>query len=305
VKVFVAGASGAVGRPLIAQLVAAGHETTGITRSPERADAIRAAGAEAVVCDVFDAAALAAAVADAAPDVVVHQLTSLPHRLKMRDPHLYDANNRVRREGTRNLVAAADGRRVVCQSIAFAYRATQPTLADEDVPLFTDGPSPFGEATRAVEEMERMVLDAGGIVLRYGWFYGPGTFYGEGGYMANDVRKRHVAIVGDGAGVFSFVHVDDAAAAAVVAAERGASGVYNVVDDEPAPLHEWLPVYAQAFGAKPPRRLPVWFAQMFAGKSAAAMATVLAGATNARAKRDLGWEPRWATWRDGFRDAPR
>ena len=184
-RVFVAGASGVIGRPLVAQLVAAGHEVTGMTRS--RPQAVEEAGATAVVCDALDAGALREAVADA--EVVVHQLTALPQRFDPRRKHLYDETNRVRTEGTRNLLAAAGGRRVVCQSIAFAYRPhREPRVLDEDAPLFTDAPPPFGEATRAVVEMERMVLEADGLVLRYGWFYGPGTYYGEGGSTAKDVR---------------------------------------------------------------------------------------------------------------------
>ena len=303
-RVFVAGASGVIGRPLVAQLVAAGHEVTGTTRS--RPQAVAEAGATAVVCDALDAVALREAVAAAEPEVVVHQLTALPPRFDPRRQHIYDATNRVRTEGTRNLLAAAPGRRVVCQSIAFAYRPHhEPRVLDEDAPLFASAPPPFGAATRAVAEMERMVLEAGGLVLRYGWFYGPGTYYGEGGSTAKDVRRRLFPVIGEGSGLFSFVHVDDAAAATVAAVERGAPGVYNVVDDEPAPMREWVPVYATAIGARPPLRVPLWLARLAAGKAAAAMSTTLPGASNARAKAELGWQPRWPTWRDGFRDAPR
>jgi nucleoside-diphosphate-sugar epimerase len=305
VRVFVAGATGAIGRPLIAQLVAAGHTTVGMTRSPERAAAIRAAGAEAVVCDALDADGLRAAVAGAAPDVVVHQLTSLPRRFEPRKPALYEATNRIRTEGTRNLVAAAAGRRIVCQSVAFAYRPHGGAVVDEDAPLFTDALEPFGAGTRVIVEMERSVLAAGGIVLRYGWFYGPGTFHGAGGSIEHDVRKRRFPIVGDGGGMWSFVHVDDAAAATVAAIERGAPGVYNVVDDEPAAPRDWLPLCAEAIGAKPPRRVPVWLAALVAGRAAARMAGTMTGASNTRAKRELGWEPRWASWRTGFFEAPR
>lgn len=304
-RVFVAGASGAIGRPLVAQLVAAGHEVTGMTRSRERAAAIEAAGATAVICDALEAPGLRAAIAAAEPEVVVHELTALPRRFDPRKEHLYDATNRVRREGTRNLLEAAGGRRVVCQSIAFAVRSSEPRVFDEDAPLFTDAPPPFGDATRAIAEMERMVLEADGLVLRYGWFYGPGTWWGEGGSTAHDVARRRYAIIGDGSGLYSFVHVEDAAAATVVAVERGASGVYNVVDDDPAPMREWLPVYAEAIGARRPLRVPVWLAQLVAGNAAVAMATALPGASNARVKRELGWEPRWPSWRTGFRDAPR
>jgi 2-alkyl-3-oxoalkanoate reductase len=305
-KVFVAGATGVIGRPLLARLVAAGHEVTGMTRSPERARAVEAAGETAVVCDALDGPALRDAIARAEPDAVVHQLTALPSRFEPRKPDLYEATNRVRVDGTGNLIEAAAGRPVVCQSIAFAYRPPhRPRVLDEDAPLFTDAPPPFGEATRAVAAMERMVLEAGGIVLRYGWFYGPGTWFGDGGSTAADVARRRFPIVGAGDGLWSFLHVDDAAEATVAAVERGVPGVYNVVDDEPAPQREWLPVYAEAIGARRPRRVPVWLARLVAGKAAAAMSTTLPGASNARAKRALAWEPRWSSWRTGFREAPR
>ena len=305
-KVFVAGATGVIGRTLTAQLVAAGHEVIGMTRSHERAAAIEAAGATAAVCDALDAPALRAAVARAEPEVVVHQLTALPPRFEPRNPRLYDETNRVRTEGTRSLLEAAGGARIVCQSIAFAYRpGSEPRVVDEDTPLFTEAPPPFGAATHVVAEMERMVLEADGLVLRYGWFYGPGTYFGEGGSTARDVARRRFPIVGEGGGLWSFVHVDDAAAATVAAVERGAPGVYNVVDDEPAGMRDWLPVYAQAIGARRPLRVPLWVARIVAGKAVAAMSTTLPGASNARAKRELGWEPRWPSWRTGFRDAPR
>jgi 2-alkyl-3-oxoalkanoate reductase len=248
---------------------------------------------------------------EASPEVVVHELTALPTRFNPRDPRLYDATNRVRGEGTDHLVAAAraaGARRIVCQSIAFAYApGRQPEIVDEDAPLFLEAPAPFGGAVRVIQAMEHTVLEAeglDGVVLRYGWFYGPGTYYAEDGATAHDVRRRRFPVVGKGTGLFSFVHVDDAASATAAAVERGAPGVYNVVDDEPAPLREWLPVYAQAIGAKPPRRVPVWLARLAAGP----MATVVnhqPGAANAKAKRELGWEPRWTSWRQGFREAPR
>jgi nucleoside-diphosphate-sugar epimerase len=309
VRVFVAGASGAIGRPLIAQLVAAGHEVTGTTRAERRAEAIRAAGARAAVCDALDEEALSAAVLEAAPEVIVHQLTALPERFNPRDKALYDATNRVRGEGARTLLdagRAAGTRRLVCQSIAFGY-APGPGARDEDAPLALDAPPPFGAGLRALLEMERGVLDADGLegmILRYGWFYGPGTYYGEDGSIASDVRKRRFPVVGPGSGVFSFVHVDDAASATVAAVERGAPGVYNVVDDDPAPMRDWLPLYAEAIGAKKPLRVPLWLARLAAGPMAGLM-TTLPGASNEKAKRELGWEPRWPSWREGFREAPR
>jgi nucleoside-diphosphate-sugar epimerase len=310
-RVFVAGASGVIGRPLVPRLVAAGHEVTGTTRSTERAEAIRAAGADAVVCDALDGDALRAAVVEAAPEVVVHQLTALPHRFNPRDKEIYAATNRLRTDGTRQLIEAAraaGARRLVWQSIAFAYApAARPEVMDEDAPLALDAPQPFGDGVRAIDEMERAVVGADGmegLVLRYGWFYGPGTYYADDGSMTQDVRKRRFPIIGKGTGLFSFVHVEDAASATVAAVERGAPGIYNVVDDDPAPQREWLPVYAEAIGAKKPLRVPVWIARLVVGKIAT-MAGLQPGASNAKAKRELGWEPRWPSWRQGFREAPR
>lgn len=310
-KVFVAGASGAIGRPLVPGLVAAGHEVTGTTRSEERAEAIRAAGARAVVCDALDADAFRAAVVVAAPEVVVHELTALPRRFNPRDKQMYAPTNRVRREGTRNLIAAAQeagARRIVCQSIAFAYApGERPEVKEECAPLALEAPPPFGDTVRAIDEMERSVVGAEGLeglVLRYGWFYGPGTYFADDGSVARDVRRRRLPVIGKGIGLYSFAHVDDAASATVAAVERGAPGVYNIVDDDPAPQREWLPAYAEAIGAKKPLRVPLWIARLAMGKIAT-MADVQAGASNAKAERELGWEPRWPSWRQGFREAPR
>jgi nucleoside-diphosphate-sugar epimerase len=309
-RVFVAGASGVIGRPLVPRLVAAGHEVTGTTRSERSAEAIQAAGATPAIVDALDATELREAVERAAPEVVVHELTALPERFNPRKRGLYDATNRIRREGTRSLLDAARAagvRRFVCQSIAFAYApAAQPQVMDEEAPLNLSAPPPFSEGMRVIAEMERAVLDADldGLVLRYGWFYGPGTYYGEGGSMAADVRKRRFPVVGSGSGLFSFIHTDDAADATVAAVERGAPGVYNVVDDDPAALRDWVPAYAEAIGAPPPRRVPVWLARLVAGKMASSM-NVQPGASNAKAKRELVWAPRWSSWREGFREAPR
>ncbi|HEX2397544.1 MAG TPA: NAD(P)-dependent oxidoreductase [Solirubrobacteraceae bacterium] len=310
-RVFVAGASGAIGRRLVPQLVAAAHDVTGTARSEQKAAAIRAAGARAAICDALDAVALRDAVAEAAPEVLVHELTALPDRFNPRNSRIYKATNRVRSEGTSNLVdaaRAAGARRIVCQSVAFAYApGARLDVKDEDAPLFLDAPAPFGEGVRVIEEMERRVLEAGdleGLVLRYGWFYGPGTHFGDDGATAQDVRRRRFPVVGKGTGLFSFIHVDDAAAATVAGVERGAPGVYNIVDDEPAPMRDWLPAYAEAIGAKRPLRLPVWLVRLAAGRMATVV-NVQPGAANTKAKRQLGWEPRWRSWREGFREAPR
>ena len=309
-RIFVAGASGAIGRPLVSALTAVGHEVTGMTRSASRAEAIRAAGADAAVCDVFDPAALAEAVTAARPEVVVHELTALPAELEIRRKDVYEANNRVRREGTRNLVLAAraaGARRLVTQSVCFLYAPVGEIVRVEgDQTLDSDAPSGFGSAVAAALDLERQVLGAEGmegLVLRYGFFYGPGTHYAPDGYQANRVRRRRFPIIGDGGGVFSFVHVDDAAEATLAACERGAPGIYNVCDDDPARLREWLPAYASAVGAKPPRRIPRWIARLGAGKAATEMLTSLRGASNEKAKRELGWQPRHASWRQGFAEA--
>jgi len=307
-KVFVAGASGAIGRPLVRRLVAAGHEVTGTTRREERAAEIRAAGATAAVCDALDGDALAAAVRAAEPEAVVNQLTSLPQKYNPRRASFYAATDRVRREGGHNLVEAAraaGARRFLTQSIAFLYAPEGEWVKDEDARPFDDAPGHFRSAVEAMLGHEREVVecpDFEGLVLRYGQFYGSGTYYAADGHLGREVRRRRFPIVGPGTGTFSFLHVEDAAGATVAALDHGGPGVYNVADDEPAPLHQWLPVYAEALGAKPPRRVPVWLAKLVAGSSTAQMAVGLRGASNAKAKRELGWQPRYPSWREGFRD---
>jgi 2-alkyl-3-oxoalkanoate reductase len=311
-RVFIAGSTGAIGRPLVRQLVAAGHEVFGTTRSPERGERVREDGGSPVVVDALDRDALTDAVSAARPDVVVHQLTQIPDDINMRKfGDEFETTDRLRTEGTRNLVHAADqagAKRLVAQSVAFAYRQDGPRgeLKTEGDPLIgAEAPGQFRRSAEALAEMERTLLDAGGLVLRYGYFYGPGTTYaGSDGAMARRVRKRGFPIVGEGGGVFPWIHVDDAAAATVLAVERGDPGVYNIVDDDPAPLREWLPAYAEAIGAKPPRRVPKLVARLAAGGLAAGMATDLRGASNAKAKRELGWQPRYPSLRDGMAQAP-
>jgi 2-alkyl-3-oxoalkanoate reductase len=311
-RVFIGGATGAIGRPLVRRLVAAGHEVLGTTRSASRGALVREDGGDPVVVDALDRDALIAAVVAARPDAVVHQLTQIPADINMRKFGAeFEMTDRLRTEGTRNLVDAARAagtERLVSQSVAFAYRQDGPRdePKTEDDPLIgADAPAQFRHAAEALAQMERTVLDAGGLVLRYGYFYGPGTTYAASdGAMARRVRKRGFPVVGDGGGVFPWIHVDDAAAATALAVERGAPGVYNIVDDEPAPLREWLPAYAEAIGAKPPRRVPRLVARLAAGGLAAGMATELRGASNAKAKRELGWQPRYASLRDGLADAP-
>jgi nucleoside-diphosphate-sugar epimerase len=305
VRVFVAGATGAIGQPLVRQLLEAGHEVTGMTRSAAKGEELRAAGATPVVADALDADAVRRAMVEAAPEAVVHQLTDLPRDFSMR--YGYGATSELRTRGTDNLLAGARearARRFVAQSIAFIYATEGGPVKDEDAPTLSVGDGAFGEAVRATLECERKTVEAegmDGLALRYGFFYGPGTWYARGTKMADAVRKRRFPIVGEGTGVFPFIHVDDAASATVAALERGAPGVYNVVDDEPAPMSEWLPGFAEALGAKPPRRVPLWLARILA-KHNAEMSVSMRGASNAKAKRELGWQPRYASWREGFRE---
>jgi nucleoside-diphosphate-sugar epimerase len=236
---------------------------------------------------------------------VIHQLTALPARIH---PRRYGEalapTNVLRREGTRNLIGAAKAAgasRLVAQSIAFVYAPEGDWVKDEDASLAIDAPPAMSEAVAAVADLETQVLEAGGVVLRYGYFYGPGTQFAPDGFSAELARKRQLPVIGSGGGYWSFIHVDDAAAAAVAALERGSSEVYNIVDDEPAPARDWMPVYAASIGAKPPRRLPAWLARLVGGPAGVAVMTTQRGAGNAKAKRELGWAPRYASWRDGFR----
>jgi nucleoside-diphosphate-sugar epimerase len=308
-KLFLAGATGAIGRRLVPLLAGAGHEVTGMSRAPERASDIRAAGAEPVVADALDAEALSAAVAAAAPDAVIHELTSIPQRIRPRRVRRdFALNDRLRSEGTANLVAAARAagvRRIVAQSIAFSYAPGPPgTLHGEEDPLLAsdDAPPPYRRSAQAVRDLERAVLDAGGLVLRYGYFYGPGTAFAREGSTGEDVLRRRLPIVGDGGGVWSFIHIDDAAGATLAALERGAPGAYNIVDDDPAPVREWLPELARALGAPGPRRVPAALARVAAGSYGVRVMTQAQGASNAKARRELGWSPRFASWREGFRE---
>jgi 2-alkyl-3-oxoalkanoate reductase len=307
-KVFVAGASGVIGRPLVRQLVASGHDVAGTSSKPENAARIEAAGATPIVCDALDAEAVQAAVRDAAPEVVISQLTRLPREYNPRKID-YGPTNRARAEGGHNLIEAARAagvRRFITQSVAFIYAPEGEMIKDEEARPWTDAPDPFRSGAGSTLDHEREATHTSGlegVVLRYGQFYGPGTYYASDGNIAEQVRRRRFPIVGRGEGMFSFIHIDDAASATVASLERGAPGIYNIVDDEPAPLREWLPVYVEALGARRPRRVPTFLARLVAGPFAAAFATQLRGASNAKAKRELGWEPRYPSWRQGFREA--
>jgi len=302
-KVFLAGATGAIGRPLVDRLLAAGHEVVGTTRTQERAARLRAAGAEPVVLDALDADALRAAVLAARPDVVVNELTDLSAPMDTRRYARWLAGTtRLRTEATRTLLDAARAagtRRIVVQSITFVTAPAGPWVLDEEAPFNAAMP----ELSEPVAAMERSVVTAEGIeglVLRYGYFYGPGTSIAPGGQHAEMIRRRRLPVVGDGEARWSFVHVDDAAAATVLALDGGGTGVLNVCDDEPAPLREWLPGVAKLIGAPAPRRAPAWLAKVVAGPIAVHTAVAMRGASNARAREQLGWAPARPTWREGF-----
>jgi nucleoside-diphosphate-sugar epimerase len=308
-RVLVAGASGALGKQLVPRLVAASHEVVGTTTSPGKSEALREAGADPVVLDVLDADAVMAAVARAEPEVIVHQATALASLGSMRNPdEEFELTNRLRTEGTDHLLAAAGAagaRRFVAQSYTgWPYARVGGPVKTEDDPL---DPSPVQTMRRtheAIRHLESAVAGAvglEGLVLRYGGFYGPGTSIDEGGAHADLIRRRRFPIVGSGAGVWSFVHIDDAAAATVAAVEQGSAGIYNIVDDDPAPVSEWLPALAAAIGAKPPRHVPAWLGRLAAGEAGVVLMTEVRGASNAKAKRELGWQQAYPTWREGFK----
>jgi nucleoside-diphosphate-sugar epimerase len=310
-KILVAGATGVLGRQLVPRLVAAGHEVVGTTRTGSKQDAIRAMGATPVVVDALDADQVALAVAEAEPEVIVHQLTALSGSLDLRHfDRTFEMTNRLRTEGTDHLLAAGRAvgvHRFVAQSYAgWPNERTGGPVKTEEDPLDPSPPAAVRRTLAAIRHLEEAVTGADwteGVVLRYGGFYGPGTSLAPGGEQTEAVRARKFPIVGSGAGVWSFIHVEDAADATVAAVERGARGIYNIVDDEPAAAAEFLPVLAQAVGAKPPRRVPRLVGRILAGEAATVMMTELRGASNAKAKRELGWRPGHPTWREGFTEA--
>jgi nucleoside-diphosphate-sugar epimerase len=307
-RIFLAGAAGAIGRPLVARLLADGHAVTGTTRDEGRASALRAQGAEAVVLDALDLQALRDAVMAAEPEAVIHQLTALPAQAdpKAMGPAL-QLTNRLRRETVPLLLDAAreaGARRALVQSIAFVTRPDGRAIHDEDAPLYLDAPAEFRDSMAAAADLEAACATATAqgldtIVLRYGFYYGPGTWYDRHGTMAELVRARRYPIIGGGAGRMSFVHIDDAVDATVRALTAGAPGIYNITDDDPAQARDWLPVLAQQLGAKPPRKAPAWLARRLAGDAVVHYATKLPGNGNDKARDAFtGWAPR--AWRDGF-----
>jgi nucleoside-diphosphate-sugar epimerase len=299
-RVFVAGASGAIGTRLVPQLIDHGHHVIGTFRSPGKAERLRALGAEAIALDLLDARAVRQAVLDTLPEAIIHQATALANiRFSRKLDRSFAPTNRLRIEGTDALLAAAREagvRRFIAASFAsFRYAREGGPVKTEDDPLDPTPVPTTRETNDAMRYLEEAVIDAGGIALRYGGFYGAAN----DGLLA-PVRKRQFPIVGNGGGVSSFIHLDDAAAATVLALEHDGAGVYNIVDDEPAPVREWLPVLANTLGAKPPRHFPRWVARLVAGEGAVMMGTESRGASNAKAKRDLGWSLHYPSWRQGF-----
>jgi nucleoside-diphosphate-sugar epimerase len=306
-KVFVAGATGAIGRQLVPRLVAAGHEVVGMTRSESKQAMLYELGAVPVVADALDRDQVAESVARARPDVIVHQLTAIGVLDLRHFDRAFALTNRLRTEGTDHLLSAGRAvgvRRFVAQSYAaWPYERTGGPVKSEEDPLDPSPAREMRESMRAIRHLEEAVLGANwteGIVLRYGAFYGPGTSLAPGEEQFELVRKRKFPLVGDGGGVWSFIHVADAAEATVAAIEHGSRGVYNNVDDVPAPVAKWLPALAQELGAKKPMRVPRFIGRLFAGEAGVVMMTDVRGASNAKAKRELGWRPAHPSWRDGF-----
>lgn len=305
--VFVAGGSGAMGRRLVAQLLGAGHRVVAMTRTERNADWLRRIGAQPAVADALDRDAVMVAVQRAAPEVVMHQLTGLTGVRSYRNfDREFALTNRLRTEGTDHLLEAARAagvRRFVAQSYGnWNYARTGSGFKSELDPLDPHPPANQVRTLAGIRYLEHAVSDSGieGIALRYGNFYGPGTSIALDGDIVAQVRKRRLPIIGDGGGVWSFIHIDDGAAAARAAMERGTPGVYNVVDDRPAPVREWLPALAEAVGARAPRQVPVWLGRLAAGEVGVSMMTKIRGTSNAKAKQELGWHPRYPSYREGF-----
>lgn len=299
-RVMVVGASGAIGTRLLPQLTGRGHEVIGTFRSPGNAGRIKALGAQPVALDLLDPGAARRAVLETRPEAIIHEATALAGSgFSRKLDKTFAETNRLRTEGTDVLLAAAretGTRRFVAQSFApFRYARQGGMVKTEDDPLDNDPPAGAQATNAAMAHLDQAVTDAGGIALRYGGFYGAAS-----DAVVRLVRRRLYPIIGDGGGLTSWIHLDDAAAATVLALEHGGAGLYNIVDDEPAPAHEWLPVLADALGAKPPRHIPAWVVRLIAGEDAVLGATQSRGASNAKAKRELGWTLRYPSWRRGF-----
>jgi 2-alkyl-3-oxoalkanoate reductase len=299
-RVFVAGASGALGSHLVPQLIEAGHEVIGTHHAPASAQLLEVLGAEPVRLDLLDARAVRAAVLDHRPDAIVHQATALAGTTFGRSlDKTFATTNRLRTEGTDALLAAAREagvRRFVAQSFApYLYARQGGPVKTEADPVDANPPPNTSQTYAAISHLERATTAFGGIALRYGGFYGAAS-----DALIEPVRKRQFPVVGDGGGIFPWLHLDDGAAATVAALGHPGPAIYNIVDDEPAPVRDWLPVLAAALGARPPRHVPAWLGRLLAGPAAVELATRARGASNARARVELGWQPRYPTWRLGF-----
>ena len=302
-KVFVAGGGGAIGARLLPQLLEAGHDVSATATTPQGLTEIESHGARAVLMDGLSESDVLNAVSRERPQAIVHEMSALSGRSDLRHfDRWFAATNALRTTGTENLLRAA-AEAEVGRFVAQSYtgwsnsRSGGPVKTEED-PLDPDPPGEMRESLEAIRQLEHAVLDASGIVLRYGSLYGPGTSLA--GEYVEMVRKRRLPVIGDGGGVWSFIHVDDACAATVTAVEGGESGIYNIVDDEPAPVREWLPVLAERSGAKPPRRVPTWLGRLATGEVGVSMMTRIRGSSNEKAKRELGWRPAHPTWRESI-----
>ncbi len=302
-RVLVVGATGAIGRQLVPQLVTAGHQVGATTRSQAKLDSLRGAGAQPYLLDGLDAEAVGQTVARAEPEVVIHEMTAIPANLNLRRFDVsFAATNRLRTTGLDHLLAASEAqgvRRFIAQSYAgWPNARSGGPVKSEDDPLDPAPPRAQAESISAIKYLERAVRDAPieGVVLRYGSLYGPGASEALTGLL----RRRQVPVIGNGAGVWSFLHVTDAATATVLAVDTGAPGLYNIVDDEPAAVADWLPLLARGAGAKPPLHVPSWLGRLLGGEAGISVMTQVRGSSNAKAKRALGWQPIWASWRDGF-----
>lgn len=306
-RIFIAGATGAIGKRLVPLLVAAGHHVIATTRTEDKTAGLRAQGAEPVVMDGLNKDAVVKAVMSCRPEAIVHQMTALAtmRSLKNFDKELA-VTNRLRTEGTENLLEAA--RAAGSHTFAAQSYAGWPNIREggriktEEDPLDTSPPKGMAKTLAAIRRLESLVVSASGIVLRYGSFYGPGTSISKDGDMVQLVRQGKLSLIGNGAGIWSFIHVDDAANATKLAIERGTPGIYNIVDDDPAEVSVWLPQLASTIGAKAPRHIPAWLARLLVGEAGVSVMTRVRGSSNAKAKRDLGWQPKYASWREGFRD---
>ncbi|HZB27092.1 MAG TPA: NAD(P)-dependent oxidoreductase [Gemmatimonadales bacterium] len=307
-KIFVAGSTGAIGKLLVPELIDQGHQVTALVRTPEKARQVEAAGARAAVADALNHADLSAAIIRAEPEVIIDQLTALAGAVDLKNfDREAEPTNRLRTEGTDALLAAASAvgaRRFIAQSFCgWPFAREGGAVRTEEAPLDSNPPAGFSRTLGAIKYLENTVRDTGeldGLVLRYGAFYGPGTAIARDGQIVEMVRRRLLPIVGDGAGIWSFIHIRDAAKATAAAVTRGNPGIYQIVDDDPAPVSAWLPALAQAVGAKPPRRVPAVLGKLAIGEGGVSMMTKIRGCSNAKAKRELGWQPSYSSWRRGF-----